>query len=124
MKQLFVLAILASVCHIFPSKSYSMDKYEMQETVCVVITSEIIPSDVLRRFYSSFIMDDKGSLRGAYIGEIDDYASLDEIKRILTSSGVISEATIIYEGYKPKGSRGCKRNSNWICTLEGEVSEF
>ena len=82
-----------------------------------------VPQDVLQRFYDSYMYDEQGRFAGAYTGEIELYATMPEIITIVSNSGVTLAGTLIYEGYKPK-LRGCKKNSNWICTVEGDVVDL
>lgn len=86
-------------------------------------TTVTVPSDVLQRFYDTFVYDENGKFRGAYIGEIENYATMPEIISIVDDTGVQLAGTHIYEGYKPK-LRGCKQNRKWICTLEGDVVDL
>ena len=82
-----------------------------------------IPPDVIQRFHDSFIYDNNGKFRGAYIGEIAEYATTEEIVTIVTGtvSGVVGGN--VFVGWKPVTS-GCKRNSKYICRLEGDVIDI
>lgn len=82
-----------------------------------------VPSDVLQRFYDTYMYDEQGRFAGAYIGEIELYATMPEIINIVTNTGGTLAGTVIYEGYKPR-LRGCKKNSKWICTVEGDVVDL
>ena len=82
-----------------------------------------VPSDVLQRFYDTFVYDEVGKFRGAYTGEIENYATMPEIIAIVTGTGVETAGVVIYEGYKPR-IRGCKQNDKWICTVEGDVVDL
>ncbi|MEO1263376.1 MAG: hypothetical protein AAFZ15_31490 [Bacteroidota bacterium] len=90
------------------------------ETPSPAVASDEVPAQVLTGFYNTFIFNEEGKFTGAWTGEIENYASMDEIITIVHDSGVQLAGNNIYEGYKPK-LRGCKKNSKWICSIEGDV---
>jgi hypothetical protein len=99
---------------------YAKQKLKHEATILQEKTSEIPPT-VLQNFYDSYIYDELGRFQGAYVGEIRYYATDEEIEVIISESSVQMQGTKIFVDYKPKGTRGCKANTNWICTLEGDV---
>ena len=105
----FAFAAFGNASSIIPNGLSDTNPTLTEDAVTVTV-----PSDVLQRFYDSFVYDENGKFRGAYTGEIENYATMPEIITIVNNSGVQLAGTVIYEGYKPK-LRGCKKNDKWIC---------
>lgn len=118
------LLILIPMFMVFSVSLFSVNNTgEQLEEIKQMQHSDEIPRDVLNRFYNSFIFDETNNFRGAFIGEMLNYTNYSEIERLIYESGAISSITKIFEGYKPK-LKGCKRNSDWVCTLEGELVDL
>lgn len=78
-----------------------------------------IPREVLVRFYSSFIVSDDGVFRGAMVGEIREYLSIDDILTLISNQGVTVYKDKIIDRHRPRPKR-CKYNSNWLCQFDDE----
>lgn len=121
--KLVFMTLLATTLWSFAVSANGTDPISINHPLENCAEVSTVPADVLQRFYDTFMYDEQNRFAGAYIGEIELYATLPEIKSIVINTGVTLAGTLIYEGYKPK-LRGCKKNSNWICTLEGDVVDL
>ena len=85
------------------------------------LTDEI-PSDVLSRFYDSFIIDSQGNFLGAMTAEIKDYATLPEILTLVANQGYAVDGNKVIDKHKPRiFSSGCKYNEDWICQFNDDI---
>jgi hypothetical protein len=111
MKYLFSMVLLSMCFTLSAQASLSQrNSVELSEA-----TISPIPANAVERMVSSVVMQD-GEFRGAYIGEVIKYADISVVKRILTQRvGANFTNKVDYQGYKPRGKRGCKVNLNWIC---------
>jgi|SRR5690554_4677326 len=74
-----------------------------------------VPAEVMDEFKSTFVFDEDGHFRGARIDMLRPYLSSEEIIDLLEPH--VAGKNVLYEGYKPKTPRGCKKNNRWICVL-------
>jgi hypothetical protein len=85
------------------------------------ITDEV-PTDVLNRFYESFIIDSQGNFLGAMVGEIRNYATMPEILTLVSNQGYAIDGNKVIDRHKPRVlSKGCKYNEDWICQFDDSI---
>ena len=78
-----------------------------------------IPQDVLSRFYSSFIIDNRGNFLGAKVNEIREYITFSEILLLISSEGYKVSELVILDRHRPRRfGGGCKFSNDWICQFE------
>lgn len=82
----------------------------------IISLTDKVPAKVMKEFEASFIFSSEGDLRGARIDMLRPYLRIPQILTLIDSY-ISNEKSVLYEGYKPKGPRGCKANRNWLCVV-------
>lgn len=114
MKKILFIAAILSVTSIGVAEAASPIRNADFVTITLA-DQDPVPAEVIREFESRFVFDSDGYLRGAKIDMLQPYLTDAEIISLVNT--YIAGQSVLYEGYKPKGPRGCRQNRRWLCVI-------